>query len=56
MRFAYRDELARDGVQVPAAPALLERDGSRWIPLLDREAINGCANLDELIARVREVT
>ncbi len=56
VRFAYRDELSRDGEQVPAAPALLERDGRRWVSLLDRDAINACADLDELIARVREVT
>ncbi|MBA3819177.1 MAG: hypothetical protein H0X17_09820 [Deltaproteobacteria bacterium] len=56
VRFAYRDELGRDGTDVPAAPALLERDGQRWAALLDRDAIEACANLDELIARVREVT
>ncbi|MEJ7599930.1 MAG: hypothetical protein WKG01_18635 [Kofleriaceae bacterium] len=53
VRFAYRDELGWDGTQVPPAPALLERDGQRWITLLDRAAIDACANLDELVERVR---
>lgn len=50
VRFAYRDQMP--GVR---PPVLLEetRDGRRV--LLDHEAIDRCASLDALIARVREV-
>jgi hypothetical protein len=55
VRFAYRDEARRDGVEV-APPALVERREGGWITLLDRAAIEACDDLDALIARVREVT
>ncbi|MDQ3367375.1 MAG: hypothetical protein M3680_18275 [Myxococcota bacterium] len=55
VRFAYRDQLRREHVALPALPALLERRGGAWTTLLAREQIAACANLEELIERVREV-
>ncbi len=53
VRFAYRDEMARECAVLPTLPALLERRGGAWITLLDDQQIAACASLDDLIARVR---
>lgn len=55
VRFAYRDEMRREGVPGLVPPVLLERVGGTWVTLLDKARLDGCKNLDELFAAVREV-
>ncbi|MDQ3339535.1 MAG: hypothetical protein M4D80_30590 [Myxococcota bacterium] len=55
VRFAYRDQLRHEGVQLPALPALLERTPEGWVTLLTKPQIDACSDLDALVKRVREV-
>jgi hypothetical protein len=55
VRFAYRDQLRREGISASAAPALLEQRDGAWVTLLGRADIEACRDLDALIARMREV-
>lgn len=55
VRFAYRDQLRREGISASEAPALLEQRDGAWVRLLGRADIEACSDLKALIARVREV-
>ncbi len=48
VRFAYRDQVERDGIEVPALPALLENSQGAWRTLLDKGQIDACATLADL--------